>query len=437
MERDLKNKSSRAPLVFAAGLLLAAGSATLLDGASAAIARAFEGKVDLSKAALELAKPAPLSFAEEQAAEAAWRYFENNAQALTGFVNSVADFPSSTLWDQGTYLLALVSAVRLELITIEEFDARVLAFVDGLARIELFDQRLPNKVYHTQTLSMVTYANELAEEGIGWSALDIARLLMGLRVVEKHYPEHGASIRKVLAEWDLDAMAVDGELVGAEREDNGEIAYVQEGRMGYEQYGARSAALWGLDVIRAISAERVVAWREVGGIDVPVDQRRASSFGAITPTLSEPYLLLALELGLDAESHALAHRVYAAQESRYTETGQITAVSEDHLDQAPFFAYSSVTTNGRDWGVVTEVGTFHDELRTISTKAAFGWAAVFGTEYAELARELVIELADDQGFPAGVYEADGKVNEALTLNTNGVILEALHYQVFGPLWSVR
>lgn len=437
MKRDLKSKSVRAPLVFAAGLILAAGSATLLDGASAAIARAFEGKVDLSKAALELAKPGPLSLAEEQAALAAWRYFERNTQAQTGFVNSVADFPSATLWDQGTYLLALVSAARLELITQEVFDARVLAFIDGLARIELFDQRLPNKVYHTQTLSMVTYSNELAEEGIGWSALDIARLLMGLRVVEKHYPEHGSRIRQVLSEWDLDAMAKGGELIGAEREVDGDIVHVQEGRIGYEQYGARSAALWGLDVIRAMSAERVVSWQEVEGIDVPVDRRRASSFGAITPTLSEPYLLLALELGLDSESYALAHRVYAAQESRYRSTGQITAVSEDHLDRAPFFAYSSVSTNGRDWGVVTELGTFHDDLRTISTKAAFGWAAVFDTDYAELAREAVIDLAQDQGFPAGVYEADGKVNEAFTLNTNGVILEALHYQAFGPLWTLR
>ncbi|MEM1236790.1 MAG: DUF3131 domain-containing protein [Pseudomonadota bacterium] len=428
---------ARAPFIFSAGLLLAAGSATLLDGASLAIARAFEGRIDLSSVPIELAEKGPLTQVEREAAQAAWRYFEANTQPSTGLVNSVSGFPSTTLWDQGTYLLALVSAARLGVVDADEFNFRVASFIEGLGRVELFDGRLPNKVYDTQSLEMVTYANERAELGIGWSALDIARLLMGLRVVEKHHPQHGDAIRQVLAGWDLSSMTAEGELIGALRTESGEILYPQEGRIGYEQYGARAAALWGLDVIRAMSAERIVAWTDVEGVEVPTDLRRASSFGAITPTLSEPYLLLAIELGLDAENLALAHRIYAAQEARYEETGQVTAVSEDHLDRAPYFAYSSVTTNGRPWGVITEEGHFHDELRTVSTKATFGWSAVFGTDYAALARDEVIGLAGEEGFPAGIYEVDGAVNEALTLNTNGVILEALHFQVFGPLWSVR
>ncbi|MEM9349211.1 MAG: DUF3131 domain-containing protein [Pseudomonadota bacterium] len=432
-----KPRLPRAPLVFAGGLLLAAGAATILDGAAFALAQAFQGRVDLSQAPVELAPQAPLNERERRAAARAWAYFEHNTQPDTGLVDAVAGFPSATLWDQGSYLLALVSAQRLGLIDAAEFDGRVALFVDTLGRLPLFEGQLPNKVYDTQSLAMVDYANAMVAEGIGWSALDLARLLMGLRVVEKHFPHHGAQIRAVLAGWNLPAMAAEGELIGATKEAGGVTELLQEGRVGYEQYGARAAALWGLDVIRAMSAERVVDWREVSGIEVPGDLRRAVSFGAITPTLSEPYLLLALELGFDAESHMLAHRLYEAQEARFEETGHLTAVSEDHLNRAPHFAYSSVTANGRPWAVVTEAGTFHDDLRTLSTKAAFGWDALYGTAYTAELKEAVLPLGTREGFPAGIYEADGSINDVYTLNTNAVILEALHYQVYGPLWSVR
>lgn len=435
--KEKSNRIPRAPAVFAAGLLAAAGLATVLDGAAIAVSRAFQGEVDLLTDVPDLAAHVPLDVQERAAAQMAWGYIAQNTRDETGFVDAVADFPSATLWDQGSYLLGLVSAQRLGLVGPDEFDARVQRFLVSLGRLALFEDALPNKVYDTRTLAMVDYANQEVPGGIGWSALDIARLLMGLRVIEKHFPHHGPEIRQVLAGWDLAAMAQRGELIGVTREAEGPSERLQEGRIGYEQYGARAAALWGLDVVRAMSAERVVAWREIEGVEVPTDLRRAASFGAITPVLSEPYLLLALELGLDAENAVLAHRVYAAQEERFERTGLVTMVSEDHLDAAPHFAYSSVVSNGRPWAVVAEDGSFYDEMRTQSTKASFGWDAVFGTEYTALALERVIDLGSAEGFPAGIYEATGDVNEALTLNTNAIILQALHFKEFGPLWSVR
>ncbi|MEM9855375.1 MAG: DUF3131 domain-containing protein [Pseudomonadota bacterium] len=427
----------RAPFVFVLGLSLAAGAAVFLDGAAQALSGAFQGRVALGNAEISMAERAPLTPREKGAAQAAWRYFEAHTRPETGFVDAVADFPSATLWDQGSYLLALVSARRLGLVSQGDFDARVHAFVASLAELELYEGLLPNKVYDTQRLTMVNYANEAVAGGVGWSALDIARLLMGLRVIEKHFPQHGAEIRDVLAGWDLASMAQKGELIGVTRAAGAPGLRLQEGRIGYEQYGARAAALWGLDVVRAMSAERIVAWRDVEGVEIPTDLRRASNFGAITPVLSEPYLLLALELGLDAESRALAERVFQAQKARYAAQGIITMVSEDHLDEVPHFAYSSVSANGRDWAVIAEDGSFHEAKRTLSTKAAFGWAAIFDAPYAHMAREEVIGLAGAEGFPAGIYERDGRTNTALALNTNAVILEALHYQVFGPLRSLR
>ncbi|MEM6374484.1 MAG: DUF3131 domain-containing protein, partial [Pseudomonadota bacterium] len=119
-------------------------------------------------------------------------------------------------------------------------------------------------------------------------------------------------------------------------------------------------------------------------------------------------------------------------------TGQLTAVSEDHINQAPYFVYAGVWGDGEPWSVLTEEGTNHPELRTVSTKASFAWHALYNTRYTARLMEAVMPLSDPQkGFAAGQYEADGAVNDVYTLNTNSIVLEAIHYMAFGPLWQVR
>lgn len=381
--------------------------------------------------------PAPMravQVADMEAARVAWRYFELHYRPETGLVDSVAGFPSTTLWDQGSYLLALVSARRIGLVSEGTFQSRIAALLGTLEALPLFEGKLPNKVYHTQTLQMVTYENAPSEEGIGWSALDVARMLMALRVLEITAPETGPRLRALLAGWDLNAMASQGRLFGSTRE-HGETLYLQEGRIGYEQYGARAAALWGLDVLDASSARTILGWEKVGSVRVPVDVRHARSFGAITPTLSEPYLLQAFELGLNAEAALFASRIYRAQEGRFHESGVLTMVSEDNLDQAPHFAYASVFSNGAPWAVVTEQGQRFDSLRTVSLKATFGWDALFRTEYTQQSKAYLSDLARENGWAAGKYEEDGRPNEIVTLNTNAVVLEAIHYMSHGPLAS--
>ena len=428
----------RSSILFATGLCFAAGMALSVDGGLTYQLRSGQQMIDLSQPnALELQAPRMLAAEDRAAAERAWRYIRENTQPETGWVNSVHGFPSSTLWDQGSYLLALVAAERLDVIEADEFHGRVEKLLKSFATIPLFDGKLPNKVYDTQTLVMVDYANNPTPEGFGWSALDIARMLMALRALEKLNPEYGDHIRSLLARWDLEAMAFEGELWGALRED-GETLYNQEGRLGYEQYGARAAALWGLDVLQAVSARRAMDWRDVSGVDVAVDVRRADVFRAITPILSEPYLLQALELGLDSENRIMAERVYLAQEARYRETGLLTAVSEDHINPAPYFLYSSVFANAEPWAVVSEVGEFHPELRTLSVKASFAWDALYDTNYTNLLRAEVAQIGDPTlGWPAGVYEADGALNDVYTLNTNAIVIESVHYIAHGPLWRIR
>ena len=49
-------------------------------------------------------------------ARIAWKYFENNYQPVTGFVNAANKYPSTTMWDLASSLAATIAAHQLELI---------------------------------------------------------------------------------------------------------------------------------------------------------------------------------------------------------------------------------------------------------------------------------------------------------------------------------
>ena len=94
--------------------------------------------------------------------------------------------------------------------------------------------------------------------------------------------------------------------------------------------------------------------------------------------------------------------------------------------------------NGVPWSAVAEDGTQFPELRTLSTKAVFGWHALYNTDYtARLMRAVQKAQTDDRGWVSGVYETDGRLNAVATANTNGIILEIMNYKVNGPLISAR
>lgn len=418
---------------FLAGLGLAVAAATAIGpgvpGARAGLA------VPASPTALQPMPGRGIDREDMADARAAWSYFRTNVDPVTGLAPAVAGFPSTTLWDQAGHLLALVSAERLGILPRDEFDARLSRLLDTLARLPLYDGKLPNKVYDITTLAMTDYANAPVAGGIGWSALDICRLLAALGTVVVRHPDHADAVRRVVARFDLDALVGNGVLYGAIRDpETGATQRLQEGRLGYEEYAARAAMAFGLDATEALRVDDHLDIVRTAGVAVPTDARRRADFGVNRYTLSEPYLLMAFEFGLDTQSRELAWRVFAAQRARAERRGRLTAVSEDHLDRDPSFVYSAVVGNGVPWAVLDESGARHDELRTLSAKAAIGWAALFDTDYGrELARAVRVLRDPRDGFAAGIYESDGSTNTAVTLNTNAVILEAVHFKAFGPL----
>ncbi len=375
----------------------------------------------------------PLTPKEKEYAASAWQYFINNRQPKTGFTNSANQFPSGTLWDQGNYLMALNAVRWMGLIDQNEFDSQLNQFLTTLGDLPLVEGALPNKVYNSATGEMVDYENNLTKEGLGWSALDIGRFLAALHIIRTCHPQYNNWISGLMSGWQLPRSIKDGQLYGAVFENNGKLLPVQEGRLGYEEYAARGYELWGFEVPQALETEPMKLV-EVSGVKIPVDQRNFEETDANNYVVSESYILEAIEFGWDETLANYAETILTAQENRYQETGHLTAVSEDNIDQAPHFLYSTLYANGIPWAVITEENEPHPELRTLSTKAAFGWYYLFPKKpYTLKLINAVKELQDPggSGFYTGIYEESEDINTILTGNTNGLILEILYYKTLG------
>jgi hypothetical protein len=385
-------------------------------------------------AQLPLVTPRQLTQEELMWAQIAWKYFENNIQPNTGLANSVDKYPATTMWDTASYLMGLISAYRLEIISEFEFDRRMSNALNSLARLPLFEDALPNKSYNTMTLEMSNYDNTPNPRGIGWSALDVGRLLVPLHIVAWHYPTHTPTVQRILRRWQWGKLSDNGQMIGARVSELDKTEYVQEGRLGYEQYGAKSLALAGLDMSIAGSYTAFLKEVSIYGIPVPTDQRSAVDFGANNYVVSEPMILDGIEFGGDKVSREFAFRIYRVQEERFKHTGIFTAVSEDHLDQAPYFVYNTVFVNGHSWKAINDKGEDLAPFKNLSVKSVFGWDALYNTEYTRLMMAQIKTLYDPQrGWYSGLYEKDFKPNRAITANTNAIILQSLAYRRFGVL----
>jgi len=433
-------KKARGSFVFLIGITLAFGTVFGLEQWTPRKNQVMvhSSPIDLVEAsAIPLRVQRELNDKEIEMATVAWQYFDRNTNPTTGLVNSVDGYSAATLWDTASYLLALISAHDLGIVDTDSFDQRLTQALDTLAELKLFDGKLPNKVYSTEDASMTTYTNQATERGVGWSAIDLGRVMVPFHALVWQHPQYTPQIDKVLAAWDLQAIVQNAEMMGADIDEDGKTLYLQEGRLGYEEYAAKSLALAGFDLSEAVSYERHFEYVEIDGVNVGTDLRTPDKFDALNFVVSEPYVLDGIEFGWDRYSRALAFRLFEAQRARFERTKVVTAVSEDNIDQPPYFVYNTVFADGKAWNTVTEEGEDVADLRTLSTKAAIGWYALYDTPYSDKLFESINSNFDaDKGWYAGIYEVTSEQNLALTANTNAIVLEALRYIQLGPMIKI-
>ena len=357
-----------------------------------------------------------------EVAKTAWAYLDSYYQPATGFVNATPDWANTTVWDLGGQLIAYHAAKELGLLPRDEFLRRTRRTLETLERVELFRGAAYNKLYSTKDGS-------IGRSRLGWSATDLGRLLVGLKILSVHEPELAPLAEKVARRNNFSQIVkngyVHGQLIGSK----GKPWTFQEGRIGYEQYVAAGFHAWGADVERARAWKRNAAKPiAVHGIELPRDRRYQDRL------LSEPFILHGIELGFDADMGDLASRVLRAQEQRYRATGKVTVASEDAVSVAPhYFYYYCVLCNGKPF--VVDVSSPGHELNTprwVSTKATFGWHALMPSEYTAKAMAFVAAARDPKrGWASGVFEDTGASTKTWDINTAAVLLEVAFYQLRG------
>jgi hypothetical protein len=379
-------------------------------------------------------------------AKTAWSYFVKRYQPDTGLVNAVGSFPSTTMWDTASYISALVSAYELCVIDKREFDTRATKLLSTLRNLDLYRGEAPNKVYNAATGEKVNYANKSGE--VGMSALDIGRMLVWLRIMKERHPYLANSVDGVPMRWNFcNLVREDGRMFGSFTKGDGTTQYVQEGRLGYEEYAAKGFELWGFDASRAMSPEPL-AYTNIYDVKLPYDGRDPRVFKNQNYVLTEGYILDGLELGWDLPNDVgndgttasqgwraeFANRIYLVQQRRFEQTGIVTARSEHQVDGKPYFVYDSIFADGYPWNTLDPTGEYQPDRAAISAKAAVGLWALWDTEYTDLLFESVADLSDpDLGFYEGLYENGNGYIPLQTANNNGVILAALLYKVQGPI----
>lgn len=374
-----------------------------------------------------------------KSARTAWRFVSRNTSS-SGFVGATEVYHYATVWDMASTLAATWSARELGLITPAQYRGVMDRALRTLTVMPRYDSAAFNKLYDVQTGHMVDRQMRGSREGYGWSALDHGRLLTWLRIVgtDTAYAER---TRAIVARLRLDRLIVDGYLRGQDlnpRYGQPLVAKTRvygEGRIGYEQYAAEGFALWGARAPLALDFAANARPVDVLGSTVLADVRGTDVL------TSEPFIMMGLEMGWTSPHwRALALAMLAAQESQSRHTGRLTLVSEDAVNDPPwFFYYYLLYRDGSPFVVTSPLGHLSPNFpRWVSTKAAFGYHALAPSDYTWRALQAVQPSgATGAGWTAGVYEGTTRATKSFNLNTAAVVLESAAYVARGSCPFVR
>jgi len=360
----------------------------------------------------------------DSAAAVAWKHFNVLWRPKTGLAASTPDYPRLTPWDIASVVASNYSGHRLGLLNDADYETRMRTTLRTLRTMPLYRKAVFHKMYFADTGRMVNRAGKPSTIGYGWSATDLGRLLIWLRIVAENEPQFRTDIQQIVQRIKFTETTGGGYMYGGLLGTRGKLWRFQEGRVGYEQYSAAGFKFWGAAVENALDLHKNTKPVAVLGVPLLADVRGLDRLN------SEPFVLMGLELGFTPAMDTLARNVLAAQEARFKKTGTLTMVSEDAVSVPPYyFYYYCVYCNGRAFTVdVAETGRNLDKPRWVSTKASFGYHVLMGTAYTTRVLEAAARAKTAKGWSSGVFENSGKPTMTYDINTAAVVLEAALYR---------
>lgn len=388
---------------------------------------------------------APLTAKEQLWAKTAWRYFVNNTNNSTGLVNSIDRYPVASVWHMGDYLAALMAAHQLSLIDKIEFDQRLSQFLEFVAKMPLAQGKLPNKNYNTKTGAMLDAANKDGEAG--WSATDISRLMVWLKIIGEHYPEYQEYLDKVILRWQYCEVIDDCGQLYRYGKTGAAWQKQQDGRLGYEEYAGTGFSLWGFNAnqARKMKLDHRIS---VDNLQLLLDERDPRVTNTANPILTTPYVLLGLEFGWqEGQKYSRywpnngdflkqqADMVYRVQEQRWFKDKIYTARTDHYLAVAPYRLLDSIYANGLPWNTISDSDNRYPQYALVATSAVFGLWVLWDTTYTDQLMKVTEALFDkDRGWYEGRYETSGAYERLISSHTNAMVLESLLYKTRGKLY---
>ena len=292
--------------------------------ASAVVARPAPRGRTLRAAGARAGGPRPLADPDLEAAQIAWRYFERNYHPETGLVSSVEGYPSTSVWDVGLDAARDGRRPRARpRSTRAAFDARVDDAAPDARDAAALRGRAAEQGVRRRDRRDDDYANQPAAAGIGFSALDLGRLVSALTLLAERCP--AAPRRRSGACSGAGASAGSSATASSTArtvDAAGKVQIVQEGRFGYEQYAAQSFARLGFGMARARAAT-TASRRTRRSSACRSATTRATGAGSArwTRSSTDPWVLGAFEFGRDGERGELLRRVFEVQKRRWEKTG--------------------------------------------------------------------------------------------------------------------
>ncbi|MCT7374060.1 DUF3131 domain-containing protein [Chelativorans salis] len=361
----------------------------------------------------------------------AWRYFEWGAKNFGGMVPATAwpegrtrqGYPYATMWDVGSYIMAAISAHRIDLVddtTFETTASRILSFLAE-----------ESYLYKGSKLPPTERSLENGgKERKGFDSADTGRLLIALKILDR-YTNGELPVARLVAGWDFDNVLRGGKMHIVK---NGRLVPVHDNS--YANYVSRGYRLWNHPLNPVFDVERP---------DTDMDDavRAFSEIARRGRLATEPHLTEEIELGGSPHGRLMSDILYSAQMKRYSETGVLTCVSEGPVRGRPFFVYQGYQINEDGGGTfvvdapkdsdIAYTARKEEALRAVSTKGSYLWHAARPGAYSSKLMEFVRKEAriPGIGFATAISEATGKRFEVCDVNTNGIILEAAAHVLGG------
>jgi hypothetical protein len=331
-------------------------------------------------------------------ARIAWAFFQPGygVSPATGLIYASPYWHRFTDWDLGGYILAVLAAQNLGLISNSGpwgAEHRLQLVLNFLQTRPLTNDNLTFQFYDSDTGTV----SPDGPPNTG-NVIDEGRLLIALYDTLKLHPELASQVQAAVHHVNYAAFAADPRFAA------GDI-YSRYAQIGFNLWGFKTAS--------------------------------PPNYTAPPPgtyIIAEPVVSAIMEGVNDTYITAASSETYVAQYAAYNRTGLLMALSEGqyppYLNSSTPYVYEGIEVpSGNSYYVQTWQGTNVKSSPEAFTKVAFAFYAIYRSHYGYLLMENLANLTTSNGYMEGILSTTHQAFGAVGDNSNIMIMEACAYAV--------